>query len=355
MKQVLILFGGVSSEYEVSLRSARAVIDHIDPSNWCVTQIGITKDGKWYLYTGTGEQIENGSWCTDNAHLTPAILSPDRSVHGICIFAPNGVQTRRIDVVFPVLHGKNGEDGTMQGLLQLSGIPFVGCDALSSAVSMDKAMTNALADHIGMPQAKWLAVTKSEYAADAEAFRRKCTETLGYPLFVKPANAGSSVGVTKVNDETSLDSAMQLAFLHDSKVVLEEGIDGREVECAVLGNEDLYAPMVGEVVPCNDFYDYEAKYIMPDSALHIPADLPRETFDTVRTYACRIFRALGCTGLSRVDFFVQKKDGKVLFNEINTIPGFTSISMYSKMLVAAGMAYGEIVERLLALALEKRS
>ena len=355
MKQVLVLFGGVSSEYEVSLRSARAVIDHIDPSRWCVTTLGITKDGRWFLYTGKSENIENDRWHTDEAHLTPAVLSPDRSTHGICVFAPDGVQTKRIDVVFPVLHGKNGEDGTMQGFLQLAGIPFVGCDTLSSAISMDKAMTNTIADHIGMPQAKWLGVSKAEYAKDAEAFRRECTRVLGYPLFVKPANAGSSVGVTKVAAEADLARAMQLAFAHDDKVVCEEGIDGREVECAVLGNDDLHAPMVGEIVPCNDFYDYEAKYVMPDSALHIPADLPKATFDAVRENACRIFRALGCTGLSRADFFVRRSDGQVLFNEINTIPGFTSISMYSKMLMAAGMEFGEIVDRLLTLALEKWS
>ena len=200
MKQVLILFGGVSSEYEVSLRSARAVIDHVDPSRWTVSTMGITKDGKWFLYTGTVENIADGSWCTDEAHLLPAYLSPDRSVHGIGIITPDGVQTRYIDVVFPVLHGKNGEDGTMQGFLQLAGIPFVGCDALSSAASMDKAMTNTIADHIALPQAKWLGIKRAEYAADGEAFRRQCGDYLGFPLFVKPANAGSSVGVTKVSD-----------------------------------------------------------------------------------------------------------------------------------------------------------
>ena len=355
MKQVLILFGGVSSEYAVSLRSARAVIDHIDTSRWSVTTVGITEDGRWYLYTGSSDRIENGSWCTDEAHLTPAVLSPDRSVHGLIVFSSEGVRTQRIDVVFPVLHGKNGEDGTMQGFLQLAGIPFVGCDALSSAVSMDKAMTNTIADHIGLPQAKWLGTTAAQYAKDGETIRAHAAAYLGFPLFVKPANAGSSVGVTKVASPDALDDAMQKAFAQDSKVVLEEGIDGKEVECAVLGNDDLYAPMVGEIVPCNDFYDYDAKYIADESELHIPARISRDTFDEVRDAACRIFRALGCSGLSRCDFFVRRSDGKVLFNEINTIPGFTSISMYAKMLVAAGMEYGEIVEKLLTLALEKRS
>ena len=212
MKNVLVLFGGVSSEHEVSLRSAHAVIDHINPARWHVTTVGITKDGRWLLYTGESARIGDGSWIADESRLTPAVLSPDRSVHGLCIFAPEGMRTQRIDVVFPVLHGKNGEDGTMQGFLQLAGIPFVGCDALSSAVSMDKAMTNTIADHIGMPQAKWLGVTDAEYAKDGAAFCEKAADYLGFPLFVKPANAGSSVGVTKVSSPDTLDGAVRKAF-----------------------------------------------------------------------------------------------------------------------------------------------
>ncbi|MBQ7546945.1 MAG: D-alanine--D-alanine ligase [Clostridia bacterium] len=355
MKHVLILFGGVSSEHEVSLRSAAAVIRNVDRTRWDVSALGITKDGRWLLYTGDTEKIEDGSWLSDTACQTPAVLSPDRSVHGITILRESGCENVRVDVVFPVLHGKNGEDGTMQGFLQLAGIPFVGCDALSSAMGMDKAVSNTIADHIGVPQAKWLAVRRAEYAADPDAFRAKCADTLGYPLFVKPANAGSSVGVTKVCAPEELDSAMQIGFAQDDKLVLEEGIDGRELECAVIGNDEPLAPMVGEIVPCNDFYDYEAKYIAEDSEIQIPARVPDEAADTVRALARRIYTALGCTGLSRVDFFLRRRDGKVLFNEINTIPGFTSISMYSKMLMAADMTYGEIVDRLLELAMEKWS
>ncbi|MBR5619336.1 MAG: D-alanine--D-alanine ligase [Clostridia bacterium] len=353
MKHVLILFGGVSSEHEVSLRSAAAVIDHVDRDRWSVSTVGITKDGKWYLYTGETVKIADGSWIRDTANLTTAALSPDRSVHGLTVFDANGTRQMRVDVVFPVLHGKNGEDGAMQGFLQLAGIPFVGCDMLSSAMCMDKAVTNTIADHIGVPQAKWLGVTRTEYAQDAEGLRKKAAAYLGFPLFVKPANAGSSVGVTKVCAPDALDSAVAAAFAEDAKIVLEEGIDGIELECAVIGNESPEAPMVGEITPCNDFYDYEAKYVAADSALHIPARVDEETFRTVQQDACRIYRALGCSGLSRVDFFRRKSDGKVLFNEINTIPGFTSISMYAKMLVAAGWTFGGIVERLLTLALEK--
>ena len=353
MQHVLILFGGVSSEHEVSLRSAASVIRNIDRARWTVSTLGIAKDGRWLLYTGETEKIEDGSWIGDTAHQIPAVLSPDRSVHGMTILRESGAENVRVDVVFPVLHGKNGEDGTMQGFLQLAGIPFVGCDALSSAMGMDKAVSNTIADHIGVPQAKWLGVRRAEYAAAPAQFRAKCADCLGFPLFVKPANAGSSVGVTKVSAADALDAAIQTAFTQDDKLVIEEAIDGRELECAVIGNDDPLAPMVGEIVPCNDFYDYEAKYIAAESELHIPADVPTEAFEAVRTQARRIFTALGCTGLSRVDFFLRRSDGQVLFNEINTIPGFTSISMYSKMLIAAGMSYGEIVERLLELALEK--
>ncbi len=356
MKHALILFGGVSSEHEVSLRSAAAVLNNIDRTRYDVSAVGITKDGRWFLYTGEAGHIADGSWIGDETHLTAAALSPDRSVHGLYLFRSAGVEIVRVDVVFPVLHGKNGEDGTMQGFLQLAGIPFVGCDALSSGMSMDKAVTNMIADHIGVPQAGWFSVPREEYVANPAAFAAKAAETLGFPLFVKPANAGSSVGVTKVCDESSLDSAMRLAFTHDRKVVLEEGIDGRELECAVLGNDDPAAPMVGEVVPCHDFYDYEAKYLSGnDSEIRIPAPVDAETFDRVRTLARKIFLALGCSGLSRVDFFCRRSDGAVLFNEINTIPGFTSISMYSKMLIAAGMPFGEIITRLLELAQEKWS
>lgn len=353
MKHVLVLFGGVSSEHEVSLRSAAAVIDHIDRARWMVSTVGITKDGKWILYTGGSDKIADGSWVLDTANQTAAALSPDRSVHGLTVYAPDGAKQIRVDVVFPVLHGKNGEDGTMQGFLQLAGIPFVGCDALSSAMSMDKAVSNTIADHIGVPQAKWLGITRAEYVQSAEAFRAQCADYLGFPLFVKPANAGSSVGVTKVCVPEALDGAIAAAFEQDAKIVLEEGIDGIELECAVIGNESPEAPMVGEITPCNDFYDYEAKYVAAESELHIPARIDDESFRTVQQDACRIYRALGCSGLSRVDFFRRTGDGKVLFNEINTIPGFTSISMYAKMLVAAGWTFGGIVDRLLELALEK--
>jgi D-alanine-D-alanine ligase len=353
MKKALVIFGGASPEYEVSLRSAHSVIDNIPKDKYEVLTLGITKDGRWLLYTGSSENIGSGAWLKFERFLCPAVVSPDRSIHGITVMRGGQVENVRVDVVFPVLHGKNGEDGTIQGLFELAGIPFVGCGTLSSAMSMDKAVTNTLADYAGIAQAKWLSVTSYDYKNAPEKFRQSCLEKTGFPLFVKPANAGSSVGITKVRDEGGLAAAIEAAFLHDDKIVVEENIDGREVECAVLGNDETYAPVVGEIVPCNEFYDYDAKYISDGSVIHIPADIPPETAEKVRAEAQRIYRTLGCSGLSRVDFFIRRKDGAVLFNEINTIPGFTSISMYPKMFEAAGMSYSELLDRLLTLACEK--
>lgn len=241
----------------------------------------------------------------------------------------------------------------MQGLLQLAQLPFVGCGCTASAITMDKAITNAMTDVAGIAQAKWLPLTRDGYQKDAAALRQKAIGRLGFPIFVKPANAGSSVGVGKARNEAELADAIEKAFLHDDKLVLEEGIDGMEVECAVLGNEKPKASTVGEVVPCNDFYDYEAKYIAADSELHIPARLPADTLEAVRAAACRVFTEMGCSGLARVDFFVRKSDGAVLLNEPNTIPGFTPISMYPKLWEHTGLPYGELLDRLIQLALKK--
>lgn len=353
MKKVLVVFGGASSEYEVSLRSASSVIDHIPKDKYEVMTLGITKDGRWLLYMGSPENIGSGAWLKYERFLCPAVVSPDRSVHGITVLRGGEVENVRVDVVFPVLHGKNGEDGTIQGLFQLAGVPFVGCDMLSSAMCMDKAATNMVADNVGVAQARWLSVTAFDYHNAPSEFRLRCAEKLGFPMFVKPANAGSSVGITKVHEPEALEAALEDAFAHDGKVVVEENIDGREVECAVLGNDETYAPVVGEIEPCNEFYDYDAKYIADGSVLHIPADLPEGKAEAVSAAAQKIYRALGCTGLSRVDFFVRHSDGAVLFNEINTIPGFTSISMYPKLFAAAGIDYPDLLDRLLTLALEK--
>lgn len=352
MKKALIIFGGASSEHFVSCVSASYVISNIPTDKYDVVTVGITRDGEWYLYEGDVSLLPEDKWLT-SGKCTKVVLSPDRKDKSLIVFRDDKVEKIKIDVAFPVLHGKNGEDGTIQGLFELSGIPYVGSDCCSSACCMDKAITNTLADSAEICQAKWLSCIKEEYQSIKDGFLKKAEEYLGYPIFVKPANAGSSVGVSKAVDRASLEKAMEVAFKEDRKVVLEEFIDGFEVECAVLGNADAQAMTVGQIKPANEFYDYEAKYENDNSELYIPAHIPEETIEEVRRTAVRVYKELGCSGLSRVDFFVTKKDGRVVFNEINTIPGFTPISMYAKLCEYSGISYSQLVDRLLMLAQER--
>lgn len=352
MKKALIIFGGASSEHFVSCVSASYVISNIPTDKYDVVTVGITRDGEWYLYEGDVSLLPEDKWL-ESGKCTKAVLSPDRKDKSLIVFRDDKVEKIKVDVAFPVLHGKNGEDGTIQGLLELSGIPYVGSDCCSSACSMDKAITNTLADSAEICQAKWLSCIKEEYNDIKDEFLKKAEDYLDYPIFVKPANAGSSVGVSKAVDRASLEKAMEVAFKEDRKVVLEEFVDGFEVECAVLGNFDAQAMSVGQIKPANEFYDYEAKYENDNSELYIPAHIPEETIDEVRKTAVRIYKVLGCSGLSRVDFFVTKRDGKVIFNEINTIPGFTPISMYAKLCEYSGISYSQLVDRLLMLAEER--
>ncbi len=354
MKKVLVIFGGASSEHDVSCVSAKFVIENIPADKYEVVMLGITKAGEWFRYTGKTENLPEDKWTEDKENLTKAVISPDASCHGLIVFGNDGIAEEKIDVVFPVMHGKNGEDGTIQGLLQLAGIPYVGCDCLSSAICMDKTLTNTVADHAGIPQAKWFGVTEYEYSLDEDKVLDKAEEYLGYPVFVKPANAGSSVGVTKVSSRESFKDAMTTAFREDSKLVLEEGIVGQEVECAVMGNDEPIAGQVGELVPANEFYDFEAKYISDASKLFIPARLSPEKLEEVKKAACYAYKSLGCSGLARVDFFVTP-DGRIMLNEPNTLPGFTSISMYPKLMAAAGIESGELLSRLIGYAEDKWS
>ncbi len=349
-KKLLVVFGGVSSEHDVSLVSASSVISNVPEDKYDVLKMGITKDGRSFLYNGDASRLPGGKWLDDESLLEPAVISPDRSHHGI-IRLESG-KTERVDAVFPVLHGKNGEDGTIQGLLELAGIPYVGCGVLASSMCMDKAVTNAVADLYGIAQAEWISFTKNEYDAGGNLLE-SAAKKLGFPVFVKPANAGSSVGITKAGSAEELKKACEEAFKHDRKIVLEEAVSGREVECAVMGNSDPVASEVGEIVPCNDFYDYNAKYIDDNSALYIPANLDPEKRDEIRALAVKSYKALGCEGLSRVDFFIRNGDGAVMLNEINTIPGFTSISMYPKLFEAAGVPMPELIDRLIKYAEER--
>lgn len=354
MKNALVLFGGVSSEHFVSCVSASYVIKNVPKDKYNIYCIGITLGGEWYLYSGEPELLPDDKWL-ESGNIKKAMISPDRSDSGVLVFTDNGIEKIKIDVIFPVLHGKNGEDGTMQGLLEISGIPYVGCDHLSSACCMDKAVTNTLADFADIRQAKWLSVLQEDYAKGKDEFLQNAGDYLGYPLFVKPANAGSSIGISKAKDRASLERAMEIAFKEDKKVVLEEFIDGYEVECAVLGNSEPVAMAVGQIKPANEFYDYEAKYENDNSELYIPAHIPPEKQDEVRECAIKAYKLLGCSGISRVDFFVTKSDLEVVFNEINTIPGFTPISMYAKMCESSGIPYSELIDRLFMLAMEKKA
>lgn len=350
-KRIAVLFGGVSSEHEVSRVSAACVLESL-PKEYETIKIGITKDGRWLYYPGETAAMRTGEWEND-ARCTPAFLSPDKSIHGLVRKVGDAFVPERVDVVFPVLHGKNGEDGTVQGLLDLAGIPYVGCGVLASSDCMDKVVTNTLFDAAGIPHCKWDSMLRTQLA-EFDAQEQRVSAKLGYPIFVKPANAGSSVGVSKACDKSQLLAAVQLAAKHDEKIVFEETVVGHEVECAVLGNPDqgadsLLVSTPGEVVACNDFYDYDAKYVAGTSQTLIPARVTPEQLQQVRTLARRAFVALGCTGLSRCDFFVRE-DGAVLINEINTLPGFTPISMYPKLIQHEGLSYTELLRRLVELA-----
>ncbi len=350
-KTVAVVFGSVSSEYEVSLISAASVLRNIPRDRYDVVMLGITKDGRWYEYTGDIDLIQQNKWL-ESGCIAPAILSPDRSVGGIQRLTSGSVENLRVDVVFPVLHGEHGEDGTIQGLLELAGLPYVGCGVLASSTCMDKETTHILLEAAGIKTAPWAAITRPELERFSE-IEPLLAKKLGYPLFIKPANTGSSVGVSKAKDKDALYQALVTAFRYDRKVLVETAISGDEVECAVLGNyQDCIPSVVGEIVPHHEFYDYEGKYLDNSTDLYIPARIPEAVSEKIRHTACRAFAVMGCTGLSRVDFFALHNGG-VIVNEINTIPGFTSISMYPKLFEAAGIPYPELIDRLLRLALEK--
>ncbi len=351
-KKIAVLFGGCSAEYRVSCVSAFSVIQNLPKEKYEIVPVGITQDGRWMLYRGPADAIPGGKWERDPANL-PALLSPDRGTAGLVVAQAGGLRTEKIDCVFPVLHGRNGEDGTIQGLLELSGLPFVGCGTLSSAVCMDKAITHALLANAGIAGAKYLWFYGNKYPGGREKIKIKVGARLGYPVFVKPANSGSSVGITKVMREEELDAAVEAAMKESDKILIEEAVVGQEVECAVLGNLSPKASdVVGEIVAAATFYDYDDKYKSGKATLNIPAHLDADVAEEIRSKAVYAFRMLGCRGLARVDFFVR--GGKeVLLNELNTIPGFTPISMYPKLWEASGVSYPELLDRLVGLAFEK--
>ena len=343
-KTVALLFGGCSPEYEVSLCSAAAVLRGLDPARYHVIPIGITRKGEWFRCSCSADTIEAGQWT--ETPLIRAALSPDRAVHGLIEWDESGVRMTRVDVVFPMLHGANGEDGTVQGLCELAGIPNVGCGVLGSAACMDKEVAHTLAEAAGVRVPRSATLYKEDAALPFER-----AAGLAFPLFVKPANAGSSYGITRVEKPDELPAAVELAFAFDRKVVVEEEVPGFEVGCAVLGNGELLIGEVDEIELKQRWLDYEEKYGNRTAEIHLPARISRENREKIRETAGVLYRALACRGFARVDMFLTP-EGDVVFNEINTIPGFTSHSRYPNMLLSAGLSFEEIVERLIALAEE---
>lgn len=349
--RVGILFGGRSAEHEVSLQSAKNIIDAIDKEKYDVILIGIDRQGRWYLnesshfllHANDPEQIQLKQGKT-NLALVPGL----KSNQIIPVEGQQAIETP--DVVFPVLHGPYGEDGTIQGLLRLADIPFVGADVLGSAVSMDKDVMKRLLQQAGIQQTKFLSYRS--YEVNTIDFK-KVKSALGIPCFVKPANLGSSVGISKVHNLEEFGPALNEAFEYDNKIIIEQYIKGREIECAILGNENPIASIPGEVIPIHEFYSYQAKYIDNQGAtLEIPASLPKNITEKVKQLAIDSFKILNCQGMARVDFFL-KDDGQLFLNELNTIPGFTKISMYPKLWEASGISYTHLIDRLIELALEK--
>lgn len=350
--KVAVLFGGVSSEHEISLLSAYSVLTNIPADKYDVFCVGITKKGRWLYYPGEYEYIKTGEW-EQNPDCSTAILSPDALHKGFIVMGKDENYIRKVDVIFPVLHGANGEDGSVQGLCQLCGLPCVGCDMTGSAVCMDKALTHTVLDAAGIKTASYLAFRR-DCLGNINSVCGEIEGKLGYPVYVKPACAGSSVGVSRAADREALRNGLKVAFAHGGKVVVEREIVGKEVECAVLGNgSELIASVPGQITPAVEFYDYDAKYKLGTSVLDIPAKISSEQMDRLREIAKRAYTACGCGGFSRVDFFVTEDD--IILNEINTIPGFTDISMYPKLMSNMGITYPALLDRLIQLAVEHNS
>lgn len=344
-KTIAILFGGHSTEYAVSLQSACSVIENLNREKYEVVLLGITRYGEWLKYDGELSGICDDSWSTSGSSI-PALISPDRSTHGILLFQDDRVKKMRIDIAFPVLHGKNGEDGTVQGLLELAGIPCIGCGTLSSALCMDKDMAHRLVNQAGIKTPNSIVLKSCVHNDLVERVAH-----LNYPLFVKPANAGSSFGIAKIADESELQGAVVTAFQHDRKVVIEEAIKGFEVGCAILGNEMLTIGEADEIELSQGFFDFTEKYTLKTSKIHMPARIDKCIADRIRETAAKVYRVLGCKGCARVDMFLTPEN-EIVFNEVNTIPGFTAHSRYPNMLKGIGMSFPQVLDTLIDLAVE---
>ncbi len=353
---VAILFGGRSGEHEISVRSAHSVFEALDRKRYRVTLIGIDRAGTWRLIEERDFECTTDASQLEISRNNPSVtVLPQPNQGQLLAVAGSTFPYRKIDVVFPVLHGTMGEDGTIQGVLELAEIPYVGAGVLGSAVGMDKDVQKRLLRAAGLPVVPFTAATQSEWQRDPAAVRRGAAES-GFPVFVKPANLGSSVGISKVSLPEELDRAIEIAFEYDTKIVLERGVDAREIECAVLGNEEPIVSIPGEIRPRGGFYSYEAKYLEKDAAeLLIPAPLDEKDIRTVQTLAKQTFQVLECAGMARVDCFLERPTGQFYINEINTIPGFTSISMYPKLWEHSGLTYPSLLTKLIDLALERHA
>ncbi|AOT70173.1 D-alanine--D-alanine ligase [Geosporobacter ferrireducens] len=357
-----IIFGGKSGEHEVSLMSAASVMRAMDREKYNIIPIGITNEGSWMLYNGPIEKIESGEW----EGISNKLLQEDPQ-HSVFTVIPMGNEPsqaivpgippylgEQIDVIFPVLHGPYGEDGTIQGLLEMADIPYVGAGVLASAVGMDKIYSKRIFEMVGLPMGKYMLVMRKKLRENPQVYVEMIEENFSYPVFIKPANLGSSVGISKARNQEELLKGLQAAARHDRKILVEEFIACRELECAVLGNDEPKASVVGEIIPSHEFYDYEAKYFDDGkSKMIIPADIPAEKAMEIREMAIKAYKAIDCSGLARVDFFMEKETMKIYINEINTMPGFTKYSMYPLLWDAAGLPYPQLIDQLIQLAVER--
>lgn len=344
--KIAIFFGGCSSEYSVSLESAYAVIRNLNQEKYKVIPVGISDRGEWFYFTGDIEKIRQDCWLNETDCI-PAALSPNRSEHKLLLFREDKTEALHIDAAFPVMHGKYGEDGTLQGLIELAGIPLVGCGVLASALCMDKDRAHKLAFLAGVLVPRSLVLESCFHTKEAFDFAAQ----IHYPLFVKPVKAGSSYGVTRVQTKEQLLPAIELAFRYDNQVIIEEAVEGFEVGCAVMGNEELTLGEVDEIALSGGFFDYTEKYTLKTSSIYVPARIDAETSRRIKEAAKAIYKALGCRGFARVDMFLTPA-GEIVFNEVNTIPGFTEHSRYPGMMKAAGLSFPEILDRLIELAMK---
>lgn len=351
MTRLGIIFGGRSGEHEISLMSATSIINAIDEDKYEIVKIGITKEGDWYLYEGPAEAIEDGSW--EEKAKNDFAENPEK--YSLNILGSGGASLKeRIDFALPILHGPFGEDGTIQGLFEMIDLPYLGSGVTGSALTMDKIMAKAVCEKAGLPQGPYLAVLKHDFDKMKGELIEKIEGTLRYPMFVKPANMGSSVGISKVKTKEELEEAINLAARYDDRLLVEEGIECRELETAVLGNYELEVSGVGEIIPSQEFYDYKAKYFDGGkSELCIPAEIPIEKVEEIQTIAKKAYQLLGCSGYARVDFFMEKSTGRIFLNEINSIPGFTRFSMFPLLWEEAGVEYKDLIERMVRLGYER--